>query len=442
MHFFKYRGKTFYAEGVSIKKIAEEVGTPVFIYSEKTLRRHFDAFDGAFKGTPHLVCYSVKANSNLTVLKTFAEKGSGFDIVSGGELYRALKAGADPGKIVFSGVGKREDEIEYAVKSGILMFNVESPQELRAIDAVAGRLKKKARFAIRVNPDVDPKTHPYISTGLKKNKFGIAVDEAVAEYVYARDNLANVEAVGIDCHIGSQLTQIGPFVDALKKTRGLIKKLRAEGLAIKYLDMGGGLGITYDAEAPPHPTKYGTAVVKETKGLDLTLVFEPGRVMVGNAGILVTKVLYTKENSGKRFVVVDAAMNDLARPSLYGSYHAVKPVRETGAVEITADVVGPICESGDFLAQDRVMPSVEPGEFLAVMSAGAYGFTMSSNYNTRPRAAEVMVSGASFEVIRKRETLAELVKNEIVGGKGGGKAAKATGAKAKPKKATAAKKKK
>lgn len=416
MHFFKYRGKNLYAEGVSIARLVRDVGTPVFIYSRKTLKRHYRAFDGAFKGAPHLVCYSVKANSNLSVLNTFAEEGSGFDIVSGGELFRALKAGADPARVVFSGVGKRVDEIEYALKSSILMFNVESPGELRLIDEVAGRLGTRARFAIRVNPDVDPKTHPYISTGLKKNKFGIPTEEAIREYVFARDNLKNMEAVGVDCHIGSQLTKLKPFVDALKKTRKLVRTLRREGLGIEYIDLGGGLGITYDTEAPPHPSKYAQAVLRETAGLDLTLLFEPGRVIAGNAGILVTEVLYTKEGEEKNFIVVDAAMNDLARPSLYGSYHAVKPVKDVSGDEITADVVGPICESGDFLAKDRLLPPVRPGDLLAVMSAGAYGFTMSSNYNSRPRAAEVMVDGTGYTVVRKRETLKDLIRGEGPGG--------------------------
>jgi len=294
------------------------------------------------------------------------------------------------------------------------MFNVESPQELKTLDAVAGRLRKRARFAIRVNPDVDPRTHPYISTGLKKNKFGVESSEAIGLYVHARDNLKNVEAVGIDCHIGSQLTRIGPFVEALKKTKRLVKTLRREGVEIRYLDMGGGLGITYDKEAPPHPSKYGNAVIRETRGLDVTLIFEPGRVIVGNAGILVTKVIYTKKTPYKNFIIVDAAMNDLARPSLYGSYHAIKAVRDGTGTEITADVVGPVCESGDFLAKDRLLPDVKPGEFLAVMSAGAYGFTMSSNYNSRPRAAEVMVRGRSFSVVKKRERLEDLVRGEAV----------------------------
>lgn len=414
MHFFKYRGKNFYAESVAVEKIADECGTPVYIYSAKTLKRHYKAYDKAFAKLPHLICYSVKANSNLAVLKTFVDEGSGFDIVSGGELYRALKAGADASKIVYSGVGKREDEIEYAIKSRILMFNVESPEELRLIDAVAGRLKKKAAIAIRVNPNVDPKTHPYISTGLKNNKFGIETKEALTEYIYAKDHLKNVVPMGIDCHIGSQITEIGPFTDALKKTTGLLATLRGEGVDIKYIDMGGGLGITYDTEEPPHPSKYGEAVIEATKGLGVTLVFEPGRSMVGNAGIMVTKVLYTKKGSEKNFIIVDAAMNDLARPSLYGSYHAIKAVRNTSKEEETADVVGPICESGDFLAKDRILPKVKAGDLLSVMSAGAYGFTMSSNYNTRPRAAEVMADGADFFVIKKRESLADLVRGEVI----------------------------
>ena len=419
MHFFDYRGRSFYAEGVPVEKIIKEVGTPVYIYSQKTLRRHYNVYDEAFAGVPHLICYSIKANSNISILKTFAEEGSGFDIVSGGELFRALKAGADPGKIVFSGVGKRDDEIEYALKSRILMFNVESPQELRAIDRIAGRQRKKAGVAIRVNPDVDPKTHPYISTGLKKNKFGIESAEALREYVYARKNLRNVLPIGIDCHIGSQITKIGPFVDALKKVTELLKKLRSQGVDIKYLDMGGGLGITYDTEEPPHPSRYGQAIIKGTKGLSVTLVFEPGRSMVGNAGILATSVVYTKKGTKKNFVIVDAGMNDLARPSLYGSFHAIKAVKKNGRRGMVADVVGPICESGDFLAKDRELPGVQPGDSLAVMSAGAYGFSMSSNYNPRPRAAEVMVSGRDFHVIRKRESLDDLIKGEkLVTGRG------------------------
>jgi len=416
MHFFNYRGKKFYAEGVPVERIAKKVGTPVFIYSRKTLRRHYLAFDSAFKDVNHLICYSVKANSNISVLKTFGGLGGGFDIVSAGELFRVIKSGGAPSKVVFSGVGKREDEIEYALKKNILMFNVESPQELRAIDRAAKKLKKKASVAIRVNPDVDPKTHPYISTGLKENKFGIETDEAVKEYVYAKNNLKNLKLIGVDCHIGSQITELAPFIDALKKTRELVELLRKEGLGISYLNMGGGLGIAYKDEAPPHPSRYGEEVVKGTEGLDVTLIFEPGRNIAGNAGVLVTKVLYTKKGTLKNFIITDAAMNDLPRPSLYGSYHAIKPVTAADPKKgfITADVVGPVCESGDFLAKDREVPEVRPGELLAVMSAGAYCFSMSSNYNSRRRAAEVMVDGRDFFVIRKREELADLVRGEAL----------------------------
>ncbi|MBI5233222.1 MAG: diaminopimelate decarboxylase [Deltaproteobacteria bacterium] len=415
MHFFSYKGKDFFAEDVPISKVVKEVGTPVYIYSKKTLVRHFNAFSRAFTKIPHLICYSVKANSNIALLDVFAKEGGGFDIVSGGELFRALRVGADPGKIVFSGVGKRDDEIEFALRSSIFMFNVESPSELRTIDSIAKRLGKKAAIAIRVNPDVDPRTHPYISTGLKRNKFGIEIKTAVKEYLFAKARLKNLELIGVDCHIGSQITEISPFADALKKTTALVKKLRKEGIAIKYLDMGGGLGITYKEEAPPHPSRYGSAVIEGTRGLDLTLIFEPGRAIVGNAGILAMRVLYTKSGTKKDFVIVDAGMNDLARPSLYGSYHAIKTVKKPSSKkEIVADIVGPICESGDFMAKDREMPIVKRGDALCVMSAGAYGFSMSSNYNSRPRAAEVMVDGSSFSVIRERETYEDLIRAEAI----------------------------
>lgn len=412
MHYFTYRGKRFYAEAVPVERIAKEVGTPVYIYSRKTLVRHYRAFDSAFSSVPRIICFSIKANSNLAVLKTFAGLGSGFDIVSGGELYRAMKAGADPRKIVFSGVGKTVEEMEYAIKSRILIFNVESAEELRTLNRTAGRLKKKVGISLRVNPDVNPGTHPYISTGLKKNKFGIEISEAFKEYVHCRRYLKNLDPIGVDCHIGSQITSIGPFEDALVKTSVFIGRLRKAGLDLRYLDMGGGLGITYDSEDPPSPSRYGKAVMEHTKGLDVTLIFEPGRVVAGNAGILVTKVLYTKKGTKKNFVIVDAAMNDLMRPSLYGSYHAIKPVVKRPGRMIKADVVGPVCESGDFLALDREMAAVKAGDLLSVMSAGAYGFSMSSNYNSRTRAAEVMVDGAGFDVIRKRERYADLVRGE------------------------------
>ncbi len=414
MHFFDYRRGKLYAEGVSIERIVREVGTPVFIYSAKTIKRHYGAFDGAFRSVKHLVCYSVKANSNIAILRLLAREGSGFDIVSGGELFRVVKAGGDTTRVVFSGVGKRDDEIEYAIKKKILMFNVESPQELRRINHIARRLKKKTRIAIRVNPDIDPKTHPYISTGLKKNKFGIETELAIKEYIYAKDNLPWVEPIGVDCHIGSQITELSPFVEALKRVVKTINTLRKEGINIEYLNMGGGLGITYRDEAPPHPSDYGEAVIKETEGLGLTLIFEPGRVIMGNSGILVTKVLYTKKGSLKNFVIVDAAMNDLPRPSLYDAYHEVRAVVQQDREEITADIVGPICESGDFLARDRTIKTVEPGELLAFMSAGAYCFSMSSNYNSRPRSAEVLVSGRTYHVIRRRESLQDLIRGEKI----------------------------
>ncbi len=412
MHYFQYKDKELFCEDVSIAEIAEKVGTPFYLYSHGTLVRHYHAFDRAFGTAPHIVCYSVKANSNIGVLKTFINEGSGLDIVSGGELYRALQAGAPPEKVVFSGVGKSNEEIEYAIKTGILMFNVESSQELRRINAAAERLGTMARVSIRVNPDVDPKTHPYISTGLKKNKFGIEADKAIGEYVYARDNLKNLDIIGIDTHIGSQITETAPFSDALKKTKGLVNKLRGEGINIEYLDVGGGLGITYDKEEPPYPSKYGKAIIAETKDMDVTLIFEPGRVIVGNAGILVSKVLYTKTASNKNFIIVDAAMNDLARPSLYGSYHAIWPVNKDKTGEITADVVGPVCESGDFFAKDRELPLFSSGDLIAVMSVGAYGFAMSSNYNSRCRAAEVMVLRDKWEVIRRRESFEDIIRGE------------------------------
>jgi diaminopimelate decarboxylase len=372
-----------------------------------------EAFTSAFASVPHLVCYSIKANSNLAVLKTFVNLGAGFDMVSGGELFRAQQVGCDPRKIVYSGVGKTEPEIEAALNANILMFNVESPQELETIDRVAGRLGKKAGIAIRVNPDVDPQTHPYISTGMKKAKFGINISQALEDYRRAAA-MPNLEVIGVDCHIGSQLTKLSPFVDAIKKVRELVEALQQEGFAIKYLDLGGGLGITYDDEEPPTPADYAEVVIEATKGLNVTLIFEPGRMMVGNAGILAAKVLYIKEGEAKNFVIVDAAMNDLARPALYGSYQGIEPVDRSTKERMVADVVGPICESGDFLAQDREIPVFKQGDLLAVTSAGAYGFTMASNYNSRPRTPEVMVKGDQVLVIRQRETYDDLIKGENI----------------------------
>ncbi len=414
MHYFEYKNQELYCEGIPVREIAQRVGTPFYLYSYNTLVRHFTVFDEAFKGIPHIVCYSAKANSNLSLLRLFVNLGGGVDVVSGGELYRALKSGANPKKIVFSGVGKGESEIEFALNVGILMFNVESFQELQKIDELAGRLGKKAPIAIRVNPDIDPKTHPYISTGLKHNKFGIDILRAESAYQLA-SQLPFLKVVGIDCHIGSQLVEVEPIVDALKKLKKLVEKLRKEVMEIQYLDIGGGLGITYEDEEPPHPVEYAQSILEEIKGFGCTLILEPGRVIVGNAGILVSRVLYTKENEEKKFVIIDAGMNDLVRPSYYGSYHQILPVREKpGEEEIVADVVGPICESTDFLAKGRRIPRLDPGELIAVMSAGAYGFSMSTNYNSRPRVAEVLVKDNQMFVIRQREDYEDLVRGENI----------------------------
>src|SRR5512139_73104 len=413
MHFFDYKDHQLQCEGIPVQKIAEKVGTPFYLYSYHTLVRHFTVFDDAFKGIPHLVCYSAKANSNLALLRLFMNLGGGVDVVSGGELYRALKGGAAPQKIVFSGVGKREDEIEDALRAGILMFNVESSQELQVINEVAGRIGKKASIAIRVNPDIDPKTHPYISTGLKKNKFGIDILRAPMAYSLA-SQLPNLKIVGIDCHIGSQLVEVDPIIAALKKLKQLVETLRREGIEIRYLDLGGGLGITYEDEEPPHPVEYASSILDEVRGFGCTLVLEPGRVIVGNAGALVSKVLYIKENEEKRFVIVDAGMNDLVRPSYYGSYHQILPVRQESREEILADVVGPICESSDFLAKDRKVQRLQSGELVAVMSAGAYGFSMSTNYNSRRRVAEVLVRDDQMFVIRQREGYEDLIRGEEI----------------------------
>ena len=413
MNFFEYKDHQLYCENIPIQSIAEKVGTPFYLYSYNTLVRHFNVFNDAFQGISHLVCFSVKANSNLALIRIFTNMGGGVDVVSGGELYRALKGGADPQKIVFSGVGKREDEIEYALKTGILMFNVESSQELQVINDVASRMSKKASIAIRVNPDIDPKTHPYISTGLKQNKFGIDILRAPMVYRLA-SQLPNVKIIGIDCHIGSQLVEVKPIIEALKKLKQLVETLRSERMEIRYLDLGGGLGITYEDEEPPHPVEYASNILEEIRGFGCTLILEPGRVIVGNAGVLVSKVLYTKENEEKRFVIVDAGMNDLVRPSYYGSYHQILPVKEETREEIVADVVGPICESSDFLAKGRKIPNLHSGELIAVMSAGAYGFSMSTNYNSRPRIAEVLVRDDQMFVIRQRENYEDLIRGEEI----------------------------
>jgi diaminopimelate decarboxylase len=418
MNHFEYRNGEMFAEGVPLQRIAKEVGTPAYVYSLATLKRHYQVFDRAFAKVPHIVCFSVKANSNLALLRTFAKEGSGFDIVSGGELFRALKAGGDPKKIVFSGVGKKQDEIEYALRSEILMFNVESEDELVALNDIARGLGKKAPISLRVNPDVDPQTHPYISTGMKKAKFGVEIKKSVEAYKKAA-SLPNVDVVGVDCHIGSQLTSLSPFIDALARVREyldrvLVGSLQKEGAQIRYLDLGGGLGINYNDETPPQPEEYARAIIDGLEGLDITLILEPGRVIVGNAGILVTEVQYVKENDAKRFVIVDGGMNDLIRPALYGSYQAIQPVVKTEAETIIADIVGPICESGDFFAKDREIGRPQRGDLLAVMSAGAYGFTMASNYNSHPKAPEILVDGDKYYIVRKRESLEDLINGEVI----------------------------
>jgi diaminopimelate decarboxylase len=408
VHYFHCDDGELFAEDVPVSEVVRQYGTPLYIYSAKTLRRHFQAFDSAFESMDHLTCYSVKANSNIHVLGLLGEMGAGMDIVSGGELFRALEAGIPANKIVYSGVGKSGHEIREALAANILMFNVESTQELREINDIALSMGLRARVSMRINPDVDPKTHPYISTGLQKNKFGLDIEQALKAYETAME-LEGVDPVGIDCHIGSQLTSIDPFLEALNRLLKFLDQLLELGLEIRFLDLGGGLGITYNEEDPPHPAAFGQALTQALRGRELTLILEPGRVIAGNSGILVTKVLYTKQTRTKHFVIVDAAMNDLVRPSLYKSYHRITEVVRHGRERITADVVGPICESGDFLAQDRELPAVRQGELLAVFSAGAYGFTMSSQYNSRPRAAEVIVDGSQIILARRRETYEDLV---------------------------------
>ena len=413
MDFFTFQDKELFCEDVPVKEIAAKVGTPFYLYSAKTLERHIEAFQEALSDLNHLVCFAVKANSNLQVLNLLGKKGAGADIVSGGELFRAVKAGIDPKKIIYSGVGKTKDEIHQALEAGILMFNIESMQEMETICNIASSLGKKARISFRVNPDVDPKTHPYISTGLKKNKFGLPIDEALAAYKEANAR-KELEVVGISSHIGSQITEVTPFVDAVKRVLDIALALRQDGINIQFMDIGGGLGIKYKDESPPEPKEYGKAISSVLADTNFTVIVEPGRAIAGNAGILVTKLLYTKQTPAKHFYIVDAAMNDLFRPSLYSAYHEIVPVEKRDAPTKTVDVVGPICETGDFLARDRELPDMEPSELLAVKSAGAYGFTMASNYNSRPRPPEVMVCGNDFWVVRKRETYDDLIRGEVI----------------------------
>jgi diaminopimelate decarboxylase len=416
MHDFKYKNSELYSEDVPLRKIVEEVGTPLYIYSHNTMLRHFNAYRNAFDGQPHIICFALKANSNSAILRLLAKNGCGADVVSGGELYLALKAGMPAKKIVYAGVGKTEEEIIRALKSRILMFNIESSDEMIAIDRIAGSLKMKAPIALRVNPDIDPKTHPYISTGLRESKFGIPIEEALEHYKLAK-KLPNMEILGIHKHIGSQITTIQPFIEALHKVVMLAQTLRSHGIEIRYLNMGGGLGIPYDNEHPPRPKELSKAILPLLKGNNFNLILEPGRSITGNAGIFVTKVLYLKKHPGvgpsrpqRDFVIVDGGMNDLLRPSLYNAYHNILPLRKNNRKKIISDIVGPICESGDFLAKNRKVKRFSQGDLIAVMSAGAYGFTMSSNYNSRTRVAEVLVKGKDFFVIRERERYKDLIK--------------------------------
>jgi diaminopimelate decarboxylase len=418
MNHFQYKGDELCCEDVPLAKIAADVGTPTYVYSHATLSRHYKVFDDGLSGVDHLICYSVKANSNLAVLRLLFSLGSGADIVSAGELYRAMRAGGDPKKVVFSGVGKTEPEIRYALETGILAFNVESRDELLEIQRIASEMNVRAPIALRVNPDVDAETHPYISTGLQKNKFGIPMGRAREVYGEAVA-MSHIDIVGIDCHIGSQLTKTSPFADAIARIRELVLALRDDGVKVKYIDIGGGLGIPYEEETDlPTPADYGAAVkqaIAPLSDLDLTVICEPGRVIAGNAGVLLTRVLYHKSTDVKNFTIIDAAFNDLLRPAFYQSHHGIKPVqRDPKAEQWVADVVGPICETGDFLARDRKMAKTKQGDLLAFMSAGAYGFVMASNYNTRPRAAEVLVQGDQYWVVRKRETLEDLLANEQI----------------------------
>lgn len=408
MDYFTFKDNALYAEDLSFESLAKQYGTPLYVYSRATLERHWHAFNNAVKNHDHLVCYAVKANSNLGVLSVLAKLGSGFDIVSAGELGRVIAAGGEPSKVVFSGVGKTAQEIKFALEKGIMCFNVESEPELERINEVASSLDVKAPISIRINPDVDAKTHPYISTGLKANKFGISRDDALRVYKHAA-SLSHLEIKGMDCHIGSQLTDISPFVDALERLLVLIDELAEQGIHISHLDVGGGLGVTYGDEKPPHPDAYAAAMAEKMKGREhLKLILEPGRAIAANAGVLLTKVEFLKQGEEKNFAIVDAAMNDLLRPALYSAWQDITAVNLDSQKDAQVyDVVGPVCETGDFLGKDREL-RIQPGDYLAVKSAGAYGFVMASNYNSRCRPAEIMVDGNESIVVRKREQLETL----------------------------------
>lgn len=411
MEAFTYQSGVLHAENVNLQTLAEQYGTPCYVYSQSLIEKNWQAFDQALGNYPHLVCYAVKANSNLSILKTLADLGSGFDLVSGGELERVLLAGGKPQNIVFSGVGKSRIEIQRALEVGIGCFNIESPAELQQIQQVAQSLNKQAPVSLRVNPDVDAQTHPYISTGLKQNKFGIEIDKALSFYQLA-NSLPNIQIIGVDCHIGSQLTSLSPFLDALDRILYLIEQLEKNNIKINHLDIGGGLGVRYREETPPEISEYVNALKTKLANKPYKLLIEPGRAIVANAGILLTKVEYLKEGSdNKHFAIVDAAMNDLIRPSLYSAWQNIIPVKQSNVSAQNYDVVGPICETGDFLGKDRVL-SIQEKDLLAVCSAGAYGFAMSSNYNTRPRVAEIFVKGEEHRLIRRRETFDDLVSAE------------------------------
>ncbi len=413
MNFFSYQHNVLHAENVSLQKLAETFSTPCYVYSKNALKEAYQQFTQGFSGANHLVCFAVKANPSLAILNLFAKLGSGFDIVSGGELARVLAAGGDPKKVVFSGVGKTKAEMQAALNAGIFCFNVESASELARLNQVASEMGQKAPVSLRVNPNVDAKTHPYISTGLKNNKFGVAYEDALSLYVAAAA-MPNIDIHGVDCHIGSQITELSPFLDAFDRVLALVDALQANGITIQHIDLGGGIGICYQDEKPPAFTDYAKAMLQKLGDRKVQLVFEPGRALVGNAGVLLTNVEYLKHTEAKNFAIVDAAMNDLMRPALYEAFHEIKNVQSLQqAEEHTYDIVGPVCESGDFLGRDRTL-ALNEGDVLAIMSAGAYGMSMSSNYNTRPRAAEVMVDGKSVQLIRRREEINELFSNEIV----------------------------
>ncbi|HSI25157.1 MAG TPA: diaminopimelate decarboxylase [Methylotenera sp.] len=412
MNSFTLKNATLHAENVALDQIAHEFGTPCYVYSQSALTNAFKSFSAGFAGTNHLVCFAVKANPSLAILNLFAKLGAGFDIVSGGELARVLAAGGDPQKIVFSGVGKTEAEMQAALSAGIFCFNVESASELTRLNKVAAVMGKVAPVSLRVNPNVDAKTHPYISTGLKNNKFGVAYEDALDIYMQAAA-MSNIAIHGVDCHIGSQITELSPFLDAFDRVLALVDALEQQGIHIQHIDAGGGIGICYSDETPPAFDAYAAAMRKKLDNRDIKLVFEPGRALVGNAGVLLTKVEYLKHTEAKNFAIVDAAMNDLMRPALYDAYHDIKAVQPRDANTQTYEIVGPVCESGDFLGHDRTL-ALQEGDLLAIMSAGAYGMSMASNYNTRPRAAEVMVDDGQCHLIRKRELVADLFAAESI----------------------------